>query len=77
MSSTVHPYVSSKVVDGNKNTNLMKQSCSHTIPNTGGNWWQVDLLAIYLIKDVEITNRADDGGEFELNQSFFTLFVET
>ena len=68
MSSTMPPYVSSRVVDGNTNRNMTKQSCSQTVPYTGDNWWQVDLLAIFLIKDVVITNRGDDGGELELNQ---------
>ena len=77
MSSTMPPYVSSRVVDGNKNTNMLNQSCSRTNLYSSGNWWQVDLLAIFLIRDVVITTRGDDSSKLELNQSFYTLFVET
>ena len=68
MSSTMYPHVSSRGVDGNKNTALSKGGCSHTMPYEDAAWWQVDLLAIYLIKEVVVTNRGDGNGELELSQ---------
>ena len=68
MSSTHYPYVSSRGVDGNKHTAVGQGGCSHTLTEDAA-WWQVDLLAIYLIKDVVVTNRAEGSGELELNQS--------
>ena len=68
MSSTHYPYLSSRAVDGNKQTAVGDSGCSHTLTEYAA-WWQVDLLAIYLIKDVVVTNGGEDLGELELNQS--------
>ena len=65
MSSTMYPYVSSRAVDGNTHTAVGQGGCSHTQLNEDAAWWQVDLLAIYLIQDVVVTNIADTNGELE------------
>ena len=46
----------SRAVDGNRNTNFHKLSCTHTQEKTGS-WWEVDLGAVYEIWDVVLTNR--------------------
>ena len=58
-----------RAVDGNRNTNLHASSCSHTL-NTKGSWWQVDLEAVYEIRDVVITNRADAAGKLNQTRSW-------
>jgi len=64
--STTHLIgVSSKAVDGNKNTNYTFEGCTHT-KNSTGSWWQVDLGSVYEIRDVVITNRADCCGKFNV-----------
>jgi len=64
MSSTWYPYFSSKAVDGNKPFSTTSQvGCSAPLTEATA-WWQVDLLAIYLIKDVVLS-----ASELELNQS--------
>ena len=58
----------SRAVDGNRNSNFHASSCTHT-QNAKGNWWQVDLEAVYEIRDVVITNRGDDAGKLNQTQS--------
>ncbi|KAI0225580.1 Fucolectin [Lamellibrachia satsuma] len=54
-------YSAGKAVDGNRNSNMMKRSCTHT-NREAGSWWQVDLYGIYEIRQVVITNRGDCCG---------------
>ncbi len=51
----------SNAVDGVDNPYYGAWSCSHTKTNheSGAYWWQVDLLGVYNIGMVQITNRAD------------------
>ena len=65
MSSTMLPYVSSRAVDGTFDTRMGQNSCVHALLNEDAPWWQVDLLAIYLITDVVVANRAEGNGELE------------
>ena len=53
----------SRAVDGNRNTVFDNLSCTHGA-NITGNWWKVDLGAVYEIRDVVITNRGDCCGKF-------------
>ena len=57
MSSTYINYYSSRAVDGTRDSNWYHGSCSKTLGEPGA-WWQVDLQAVYLIREVIITNRA-------------------
>ncbi|GMH44436.1 hypothetical protein BSKO_12388 [Bryopsis sp. KO-2023] len=57
-SSTAYKGVSSRAVDGNKNPNYPKNSCTHTV-NSNNPWWVVNLGASYVVTRVVITNRAD------------------
>ena len=43
--------------DGNKNTNYGGNSCTHTAGTNPGDWWVVDLQAVYMVTSVSITNR--------------------
>ena len=61
-----HRAYSSRAVDGNINSIFDDKSCTHT-KTTKGNWWQVDLVDVYEIRDVVITNRGDCCGKFNLN----------
>ncbi|XP_047009558.2 fucolectin-like [Ictalurus punctatus] len=61
-------------IDGNRGSNLVFQSCTHT--DTDYNpWWRVDLLAVYDISSVIITNRWDvaperiNGAEIHIGNS--------
>ena len=62
MSSTFGSYVSSNAVDGNSSNTGM--SCSLTLKQNE-NWWQVDLQAIYVIREVVITTIGHRNGELE------------
>ncbi|XP_051949140.1 uncharacterized protein LOC127620084 [Xyrauchen texanus] len=45
-------------IDGKSNSNYMLRSCTHTqIENDP--WWRVDLLEVYIVTKVTITNRGD------------------
>ncbi|XP_048057788.1 uncharacterized protein LOC125275135 isoform X1 [Megalobrama amblycephala] len=45
-------------VDGNRNPNYISRSCSHTKADKDP-WWRVDLLEVYMVTRVSITNRGD------------------
>ena len=60
-SSTLE-YPAHYAVDGNKNTDLIQNSCAHTQLDKSP-WWEVDLGKKYDITGVEITNRGDCCGE--------------
>ena len=64
MSSTFGSYVSLKAVDGDRNSSITENSCTQTLKQKE-NWWQVDLQAVYVIREVVITNRGDRDGELE------------
>ncbi|XP_064410303.1 uncharacterized protein LOC102349841 [Latimeria chalumnae] len=61
-------------IDGNKNSNYVIKSCTHTIPETGP-WWRVDLKKPHQISRVAITNRGDccaerlEGAEVRIGNS--------
>ncbi|XP_060720306.1 fucolectin-like [Tachysurus vachellii] len=64
----------SLAIDGIKETNAFAHSCTHT--NTESNpWWRLDLLAVYDISNVIITNRGDccperiNGAEIHIGNS--------
>ena len=80
MSSMHGNYYSSRAVDGTRDSNWSHGSCSQTLDERGA-WWQVDLQAVYLIREVIIMNRKD--GELTLislveivNQMFWGQLVE-
>ena len=64
MSSTFGSYDSSKAVDGDRNSAITGNGCTQTLKQMK-NWWQVDLQAVYVIKEVAITNRGDRNGELK------------
>ncbi|XP_051526549.1 uncharacterized protein LOC127425012 isoform X2 [Myxocyprinus asiaticus] len=50
--------VAQNAIDGNSQSNYMLRSCTHTqIENDP--WWRVDLLEVYSVTKVTITNRGD------------------
>nr|Q9I931.1 RecName: Full=Fucolectin-1; Flags: Precursor [Anguilla japonica]BAB03523.1 fucolectin-1 [Anguilla japonica] len=49
-------------IDGNRDSDFSHGSCSHTT-NSPNPWWRVDLLQLYTITSVTITNRGDCCGE--------------
>ena len=59
----------SKAVDGNGNNDFNAGYCTHT-KDSKGNWWQVDLEAVYDIRDVVITNRGDSVGKLNQTRSW-------
>ncbi|XP_064788948.1 fucolectin-like [Oncorhynchus masou masou] len=68
-------YSPSKVIDGNRNTNYnYGGSCSSTVFDTNP-WWRVDLLDVYRVTAVSITNRGDavperlDGAEIRIGNN--------
>ncbi|XP_058240528.1 fucolectin-3-like [Hemibagrus wyckioides] len=51
-------FYASFAIDGNRASNMGSYSCTHT--NIQNNpWWRVDLLAVYDITKVIVTNRGD------------------
>ncbi|XP_045561153.1 uncharacterized protein isoform X2 [Salmo salar] len=62
----------SDAIDGKRNTNY--GSCTHTLKDRNP-WWRVDLLNVYRITDVTLTNRGDccperlDGAEIRIGNS--------
>ncbi|XP_060720307.1 fucolectin-like [Tachysurus vachellii] len=73
-SSTYAIYNAFYAIDGNKETNANVYPCTHTNfqPNP---WWKVDLLVVYKISNVIITNRGDccptriNGAEIHIGSS--------
>ncbi|NP_001119999.1 uncharacterized protein LOC100144955 precursor [Xenopus tropicalis] len=62
-SSTYRPeYNAAAAIDGNKDTNMMAGSCSHTNSDNPA-WWQLDLKKRYKVEKVVIVNRGDCCGE--------------
>ncbi|XP_051728532.1 fucolectin-5 isoform X8 [Ctenopharyngodon idella] len=57
-SSTYPQSGAQNAIDGNKNSNFNLGSCSHTNGDRDP-WWRVDLLEVYKITRVSITNRGD------------------
>ncbi|XP_064881057.1 fucolectin-like, partial [Oncorhynchus nerka] len=61
-------------IDGNRGSNYHKISCIHTEQETNP-WWRVDLLDLYRVTAVTITNRGDccperlDGAEIRIGNS--------
>ncbi|KAJ8395207.1 hypothetical protein AAFF_G00034090 [Aldrovandia affinis] len=61
-------------IDGNRNADLKKGSCTHTVVETNP-WWRVDLLKPYKVASVTITNRGDccperiNGAEIHIGNS--------
>uniref|UniRef100_A0A674A414 Fucolectin tachylectin-4 pentraxin-1 domain-containing protein n=1 Tax=Salmo trutta TaxID=8032 RepID=A0A674A414_SALTR len=61
-------------IDGNRESNYYKRSCTHTEWETNP-WWRVDLLDVYRVTAVNITNRGDccperlDGAEIRIGNS--------
>ena len=57
MSSIYQTFLfAARAVDGDRNTNLDALSCFHT-NNENAAWWRVDLQAVYMIREVILTNR--------------------
>ncbi|XP_048057775.1 uncharacterized protein LOC125275128 [Megalobrama amblycephala] len=50
--------VAQNAVDGNRTPNYISRSCSHTNADKEP-WWRVDLLDVYMVTRVSITNRGD------------------
>jgi hypothetical protein len=49
-------------IDGNRESDYYKGSCTHTAKETKP-WWRVDLLDVTRVTAVSITNRGDDVPE--------------
>uniref|UniRef100_A0A1A8N367 Fucolectin tachylectin-4 pentraxin-1 domain-containing protein n=1 Tax=Nothobranchius pienaari TaxID=704102 RepID=A0A1A8N367_9TELE len=45
-------------IDGNRNSQMMAGSCTHTAQQANP-WWRVDLLESYIIDHINIVNRGD------------------
>ncbi|XP_058240530.1 uncharacterized protein LOC131349131 [Hemibagrus wyckioides] len=67
-------FYASFAIDGNRASNMGSYSCTHT--NIQNNpWWRVDLLAVYDITKVIVTNRGDccperiNGAEIHIGNS--------
>ena len=60
MSSLLAQGYSWKAADGRRDNNHIKDHCCAVTAKQKGNWWQVDLQAVYLIREVVVTNRANN-----------------
>ena len=61
-SSTFEGARAHRAVDGNRDSNYFRGSCSHTDADRNP-WWRVDLGEAYKVTRVSITNRGDCCGE--------------
>ncbi|KAL2079108.1 hypothetical protein ACEWY4_024852 [Coilia grayii] len=67
--------LASNAIDGNRDSNFDHASCTHTARGQTNPWWRVDLLKVYIITSVVITNRGDccperlDGAEIRIGNS--------
>ncbi|XP_035991244.1 fucolectin-7-like isoform X1 [Fundulus heteroclitus] len=61
-------------IDGNRDPDLRKGSCTHTAAHDNP-WWRVDLLDSYVVDQISITNRQDccteriNGAEIHIGNS--------
>ncbi|XP_053496933.1 fucolectin-like, partial [Ictalurus furcatus] len=73
-SSVYNYYPAYFAIDGNRESNAYLLSCTHTNYEYKP-WWRVDLLAVYDISNVIVTNRGDsspqriDGAEIRIGNS--------
>ena len=73
-SISVPKHASSKAVDGNVNSDATKHSCAITNGTTGGSWWEVNLEAVYQIREVVITSRGDCSCKFRIRSRKLIIF---
>uniref|UniRef100_A0A674A4F3 Fucolectin tachylectin-4 pentraxin-1 domain-containing protein n=1 Tax=Salmo trutta TaxID=8032 RepID=A0A674A4F3_SALTR len=73
--SSLHEYGQAQnAIDGNRESDFFKLLCTHTEHETNP-WWRVDLLDMYRVTAVIITNRGDccperlDGAEIRIGNS--------
>ncbi|XP_062574814.1 fucolectin-1-like, partial [Saccostrea cucullata] len=59
-SSTFQTDDAAKAVDGDRGTDIIENTCSHTDTGDDNPWWRVDLLDNYYILTVRIVNRGLD-----------------
>ncbi|XP_058636568.1 uncharacterized protein LOC131543342 [Onychostoma macrolepis] len=57
-SSTSGNWISERAIDGNRGLQQLNTGCSSTLSETNP-WWRLDLLHIYRVSEVVITNRKD------------------
>ncbi|XP_032893986.1 uncharacterized protein LOC116984036 [Amblyraja radiata] len=57
-SSTDEEAIAERAIDGNSDSDFTHGSCART-RKSNNPWWRVDLIEIYNVSDVRITNRAD------------------
>ncbi|XP_023837812.1 fucolectin-5-like [Salvelinus sp. IW2-2015] len=73
-SSTEWYCIAQNAIDGNRESDGQKGSCTHTAYDTNP-WWRVDLLDVYRVTAVTITNRGDccherlNGAEIRIGNS--------
>ncbi|XP_026149692.1 uncharacterized protein LOC113122505 isoform X4 [Mastacembelus armatus] len=73
-SSLFGPGVPERAIDGNRASNWVENSCTHTV-NDRNPWWRLDLQKTYNIDTVTITNRKDccperlNGAEIRIGNS--------
>ncbi len=63
---TAHGGLASYAVDGSSNPDYYGTGCTHTNNSdpSGRHWWQVDLLGVYTVARVQITNREHSACEY-------------
>ncbi|XP_045072319.1 uncharacterized protein LOC123481147 [Coregonus clupeaformis] len=65
--------LASNAIDGNRESNFMAGSCTATETQTNP-WWRVNLLGVYMITSIIVTNRNEDserldGAEIRIGNS--------
>ncbi|XP_058240525.1 pentraxin fusion protein-like [Hemibagrus wyckioides] len=72
--SSTDGHLASVAIDGSRESNMVLYSCTHTFWENNP-WWRVDLLAVYDICNVIVTNRGDccseriNGAEIHIGNS--------
>ncbi|KAJ8007596.1 hypothetical protein DPEC_G00095670, partial [Dallia pectoralis] len=73
-SSQLGIYKASVAIDGDRTSDLLSGSCTHTEKDTNP-WWRVDLREVYRVSTVSLTRRQDccperlDGAEIRIGNS--------
>ena len=61
MSSLLTQFYSWKAADGRRDNDITDNNCCAYTAKQEGNWWKVDLQAVYLIREVDVGSSASKG----------------
>ena len=63
-SSTYQTYDADRAVDGNRDGDFDRGSCTHTDVGDDHPWWMVDMQQMMIVKEVTLFNQQSSNGMF-------------